>query len=120
MFIQFNFIVHLIPATDFWGFAFFFVILTAFLLDYKLVAIVSGEISISIVAAWIICGDVHLPAKDTSFVVNMFDRIVHGKRMIFLLFLRLFAVLFEELPLNKFLNTLQTFPFLTPLIHTCI
>ena len=28
MFIQFNFILYMIPATDFWGFAFFFVILT--------------------------------------------------------------------------------------------
>ncbi|MCI7244238.1 MAG: hypothetical protein MR549_10475 [Lachnobacterium sp.] len=30
MFIQFNFIMYMIPATDFWGFAFLFVILTAF------------------------------------------------------------------------------------------
>ena len=96
MFIQFNFIVHLIPATDFWGFAFFFVILTAFLLDYKLVAIESGEISIYIVAAWIICGDVHLPAKDTSFVVNMFDRIVC------IVFSMVTIVLFTYL-INKFL-----------------
>ena len=30
MFIQFNFILYMIPATDFWGFAFFFVVLTSF------------------------------------------------------------------------------------------
>lgn len=30
MLIQFNFILYMIPATDFWAFAFFFVILTAF------------------------------------------------------------------------------------------
>ena len=34
--IQWNFIQYMIPATDFWGFAFFFVILTAFFLDAKL------------------------------------------------------------------------------------
>lgn len=33
MVIQFNFILYMIPATDFWGFAFFFVILMAFFLD---------------------------------------------------------------------------------------
>ena len=76
MFIQFNFIVYMIPATDFWGFAFFFVILTAFFLDYKMVAVTSIEIAVSIVGAWIFNGNVHLPAKDVNFSVNMLDRVV--------------------------------------------
>lgn len=73
--IQFNFIVYMIPATDFWGFAFFFVILTAFLLDYKLVAVAAVEVAASIVASWFLYGKVHLPAKDVNFMVNMLDRV---------------------------------------------
>ena len=76
MFIQFNFIVYMIPATDFWGFAFFFVILTSFFLDYKMVAITSLEIGGSIIASWFLWGEVHLPAKDVNFPVNMLDRVV--------------------------------------------
>lgn len=76
MFIQFNFIVYMIPATDFWGFAFFFVILTSFFLDYKMVTITSLEIGGSIIVSWFLWGEVHLPAKDVNFPVNMLDRIV--------------------------------------------
>ena len=76
MFIQFNFILYMIPATDFWGFAFFFVILTAFFLDYKMVAATSMEIAGSLVVAWIIRGNVHLPVQNEYFMVNMLDRIV--------------------------------------------
>lgn len=76
MLIQFNFIVYMIPATDFWGFAFFFVILTAFFLDYRLVAVTSAEIGASIIVSWFTRGDVHLPARDVNFMVNMLDRVV--------------------------------------------
>ncbi|MDD6572438.1 MAG: methyl-accepting chemotaxis protein [Thermoflexaceae bacterium] len=76
MFIQFNFIVYMIPATDFWGFAFFFVILTSFFLDYKMVAATSAGIGGSIIASWFLYGEVHLPAKDGTFMVNMLDRVV--------------------------------------------
>ena len=76
MFIQFNFIVYMIPATDFWGFAFFFVVLMAFFLDYKVVAVTAAEIAVSIVASWFLTGGVHLPQKDVNFMVNMLDRIV--------------------------------------------
>ena len=76
MFIQFNFIVYMIPATDFWGFAFFFVILTSFFLDYKMVAITSLEIGGSVIASWFLYGEVHLPAKGVNFPVNMLDRVV--------------------------------------------
>lgn len=76
MLIQFNFIVYMIPATDFWGFAFFFVILSAFFLDYKMVTVVSIEVGGSVVVSWFLCGEVHLPAKDVNFYVNMLDRVV--------------------------------------------
>lgn len=76
MFIQFNFILYMIPATDFWGFAFFFVILTAFFLDYKMVAITSLGIGASVVASWFIWGEIHLPVKDIYYMPNMLDRVV--------------------------------------------
>lgn len=76
MFIQFNFILYLIPATDFWGFAFFFVILTAFFLDWKMVAITSLEIAASIIVSWFLWGEIHLPQKGEYFITNLLDRIV--------------------------------------------
>lgn len=76
MLIQYNFISYMIPATDFWGFAFFFVILMAFFLDYKTVAVVAVEIAGSIIVSWFLNGKVHLPAKDVNFMVNMLDRVV--------------------------------------------
>lgn len=76
MFIQFNFIVYMIPATDFWGFAFFFVVLMAFFLDYRMVAVTAVEIGASIVVSWFTYGSVHLPAKNVNFQVNMLDRVV--------------------------------------------
>lgn len=76
MFIQFNFIMYMIPATDFWGFAFFFVILTSFFLDYKMVAITSIEIGASVFASWILWGQIHLPANNEYFIANIFDRAV--------------------------------------------
>lgn len=76
MLIQFNFILYMIPATDFWGFAFYFVVLTAFLLDYKMVAITAVEIMASVAASWFIWGEIHLPANNEYFIVNMSDRVV--------------------------------------------
>ncbi|MDE6209503.1 MAG: hypothetical protein K2M73_07515 [Lachnospiraceae bacterium] len=76
MLIQFNFILYMIPATDFWGFAFFFVILTSFFLDYRMVTITTIEIAGSLIVAWFLYGEVHLPAKDGFFIANMMDRVV--------------------------------------------
>lgn len=76
MLIQFNFILYMIPATDFWGFAFFFVVLTAFLLDYKMVAITSIEIAGSLVVSWFTYGEITLPANNEYFMPNMLDRII--------------------------------------------
>ena len=49
MAIQWNFIQYMVPAKDFWGFAFFFVVLSTFFLDYKLVAVTSIEVAASLV-----------------------------------------------------------------------
>lgn len=76
MLIQFNFIMYMIPATDFWGFAFFFVILTAFFLDYKMVAVTSLEIGGSVIVSWFLWSEIHLPMQNEFFMTNLFDRIV--------------------------------------------
>lgn len=76
MLIQFNFILYMIPATDFWGFAFFFVILTSFFLDYRMVAATSIEIAGSVVASWFLWGEIHLPVQNEFFIVNILDRAV--------------------------------------------
>lgn len=74
MLIQWNFIQYMVPAGDFWGFAFFFVVLTTFFLDYKLVAITSVEIVVSLVIGWFVKGAVLLPAQGEMFITNIADR----------------------------------------------
>ena len=96
LFIQFNHILYIIPATDFWGFAFFFVILTAFFLDYKMVAIAAIEVGGSVIASWFLSGQVHLPAKDVHFPVNMMDRII-------CVVLSLATIVFLTYLINRFL-----------------
>lgn len=76
MFIQFNFILYMIPATDFWGVAFYFVVLTAFFLDYKMVAATSACIGGSIIVSWFLWGEIHLPNKNEYFMTNMLDRVI--------------------------------------------
>lgn len=76
MFIQYNFITYMIPAKDFWGFAFFFVLMMTFFLDYKMVAIAALLVAVSQTVAWVVRADVLLPEKDTMFITNMLDRIV--------------------------------------------
>lgn len=74
MLIQWNFIQYMVPARDFWGFAFFFVVLTTFFLDYKLVAVTSIEIAGSLVIAWFVKASVLLPVNDEMFITNIADR----------------------------------------------
>lgn len=72
--IQWNFIQYMVPAGDFWGFAFFFVVLTTFFLDYKLVAVTSAEIVVSLVIGWFVKGKVLLPVEGEMFITNIADR----------------------------------------------
>lgn len=74
--IQWNFIQYMVPAKDFWGFAFLFLMLPTFFLDYKLVAATSLEIGISLVVAWFVRGEILLPVKDEMFITNLLDRVV--------------------------------------------
>lgn len=76
MLVQWNFIQYMVPAKDFWGFAFLFLVLSIFFLDYKLVAVASLEIGIFLIAAWFIRGEILLPVKDEMYITNLLDRVV--------------------------------------------
>lgn len=76
MFIQYNFILYMIPSTEFWGYALLFVIATAFFLDVRMVLVTAIEISVSIFVSWFISGDTLLPIKDALFIPNLVARIV--------------------------------------------
>lgn len=74
--IQFNFIIYMVSSKDFWSFAFFFVVLMAFFLDYKMIIIASLEVGVSLVVSWVIKPDVLLPLKDEMFMANLLNIIV--------------------------------------------
>lgn len=76
MFTQFNFISYLVPSTEFWAFAFLFTILTALLLDTRMVGVTIAEIVLSIVVSWIVRGEALLPIKKEYFVPNLIGRAV--------------------------------------------
>lgn len=76
MFTQYNFILYMIPSTEFWGYALLFVIAVAFFIDVKTVVITAVEISVSLIVAWFIKGHILLPVKDELFIPNIISRIV--------------------------------------------
>lgn len=76
MFIQYNFILYMIPSTEFWGYALLFVIAVALFLDIKILVVTSLEISLSLFASWFLSGDTLLPVQDALFVPNIIGRIV--------------------------------------------
>ena len=76
MFVQFNFILYMIPSTEFWGYALLFVIAVALFLDVRIVLITALEISASLAVSWFISGDTLLPVRDSLFIPNIIARIV--------------------------------------------
>lgn len=67
-FIQFNFILYMIPSRVFLGYTFFFLILAAFFLDLKMLLIVAEALSVSLAVSWFVKGDIALPAKNERFL----------------------------------------------------
>lgn len=74
--IQFNFILYMVPAMDFWGFAFFFAVFAAFFLDYILAAVTCLEVGISLAVIWIVKSDILLPARGSMYMTNLLNRII--------------------------------------------
>lgn len=76
MFTQYNFILYMIPSTEFWGYALLFVIAVAFFVDVKIVVITALEITVSLFVSWFVRGHALLPVKDALFIPNVIARIV--------------------------------------------
>ena len=76
MFTQYNFILYMIPSTEFWGYAFLFVIAVVFFIDVKVVVITAAEILLSLLVSWFVRGDALLPVKDSLFIPNVVARLV--------------------------------------------
>lgn len=92
MFIQFNFISYMVPSTEFWAFAFLFTIITALLVDTKMVVVTIIEIVASLVVSWIVRGSALLPVKDEYFVPNLIGRCVCVALSMFYIFLMTYTV----------------------------
>lgn len=98
MFTQFNFILYMIPSTEFWAFAFLFTVATALFLDHRMVIVTSLEIAVSLIVSWIARGDKLLPYKDELFIPNMVNRCVCV--MLSLLFIWLLTWLTQRFLVN--------------------
>ena len=61
-----------------------------------MVVVMASEIAVPIAASWILNGQVHLPAKDVNFPVNMLDRVV-------CIALSLISIVLLTYLINKFL-----------------
>ncbi|SET22772.1 methyl-accepting chemotaxis protein [[Clostridium] polysaccharolyticum] len=74
LFVQFNFIMYLIPSREFWAFAFYFALVQAFFLDTKLCRIVIGGLTLSVVIGCFVKPDTMLPVRDGIFVPDLLIR----------------------------------------------
>lgn len=92
MFTQYNFILYLIPSTEFWAFVCLFTVATALFLDHKMVLITSIEITLSLVVAWTVRGNLLLPIKDTLFIPNMVLRLICVVMSLFFIWLMTWLV----------------------------
>lgn len=72
--IQFNFIMYMIPSREFWAFGFYFALVVAFFLDYKVMLIYIGGMVASIIAGSFILADRMLPVNDELFIPEMMLR----------------------------------------------
>ncbi len=75
MFTQYNFILYMIPSTEFWAYALLFVIAVTFFIDVKVVVITALEITISLIVSWFVRGHALLPVKDELFIPNVIARV---------------------------------------------
>lgn len=76
MYIQFNFILYMIPSTEFWAFVFLFTVATALFLDHKMVIATGIGLTISLAVSWIVRTDELMPVKNELLIPNMVNRVV--------------------------------------------
>ncbi len=74
--IQYNFILYLIPSREFWGYTFFFIILTTFFLDIKMTGTLSGILALSYIIFLFSKWRNALPVQDALFIPELILRAV--------------------------------------------
>lgn len=103
--VQWNAISYIWPFRDMWAYCILFTIVLALFFDTKLVQITSLAIIISMIASWIIKGDLLLPHQDTYFNANMVFRFVGLALMILSInMITYFGGKFFVEELEKFVN----------------
>lgn len=75
MLIQYNFILYMVPAREFWAYSFLFVLVTGMLLDTKMLLVTIIGIAASVFVSWGLNGENMLPSKDAFFMPNVTNRI---------------------------------------------
>lgn len=76
MVIQYNFILYLIPSREFWGYSFFFLLLTVFFLDIRMTGMLSGVIAVSYIIFLFSKWKTSLPVQDSLFVPEVILRVI--------------------------------------------
>ncbi len=89
LFVQYNFIIYMIPSRDFWSFTSFFVIVLAYYLDLKVLLIAIAELVVSLACAWTINGKNTLPVRDEIFIPEMVLRLI----LVVLLFISIYLLI---------------------------
>ena len=74
--IQWNFISYMIPAREWWSFAFFFIVLAVFFFDMKMMSVVSVGIIVSIIISWLIRADSLMLLSADYFMPDLILRII--------------------------------------------
>ena len=92
MLIQYNFILYMIPAREFWAFSFLFTMVTGLLLDTRMVLATIIEIVSSIFLSWFINGQNTLPEGGVLFVPDMIGRIVCLALSMFFIYLNVYMI----------------------------
>lgn len=92
MLIQYNFILYMVPAREFWAYSFLFTMVTGLLLDTHMVLATIIEIMGSIILAWIINGENTLPMKDALFMPNISGRIACLVLSMFFIYLNVYMI----------------------------
>lgn len=76
MVIQYNFTLYLIPSREFWGFTFFFLLLTVFFLDIRMTGTLSVIVAISYIIFLLPRWKGALPVQDALFIPEVILRAI--------------------------------------------
>lgn len=74
--LQWNLISYIFPAADFWGFAALFVLLNLSFFDSRLVLVSITGLTVSLLASWLISGELLLPSRAAYYTENLILRCV--------------------------------------------